>query len=188
MFDRLIILTINLNLLKNIQCIIKFLFKLFLGNCKEVYDSRWNKSGVFESNQLFVANVRWTSINNILPTQITGRVECIYEFYASADERVQIKFLDFNIPGDNKNSSECKLNDSLQLLTQVKGKYEPVDFYCGAFLPKPVMSKGPKLVLQFVGKYPNHHQKVGYYGFKAEYKFVTSKCIKIKETVFQGQI
>lgn len=105
----------------------------------------------------------------------TGRIECIYEFYAShPNERVQIKFLDFNIPTD-KNSTDCKPNDSLQLLTQVKGKYEVMDWYCGAFLPKPIMSTGPKLTLQFIGRYPSGQTKIGYYGFKAEYTFLTSE-------------
>lgn len=124
---------------------------------------------------MFSNNARLSNVNNIVPFQNTGRLECVYEFYASGDERVQIKFLDFNMPTEHKNSSECKPNDSLQLLTQVKGKYEAVELYCGAFLPKPIMSKGPKLMLQFIGKYPSNQLKMGYYGFKAEYKFLTSK-------------
>lgn len=140
-----------------------------------MFDSRRNKTGVFDTNQLFATNVRLTNVNNLVALLNTGRVECIYEFYASGDERVQIKFLDFNIPAEHKNSTECKASDSLQLLTQVKGKYEVVDSYCGAFLPKPIMSMGPRLTLQFFGKYPTNQQKMGYYGFKAEYTFLTSE-------------
>uniref|UniRef100_A0A1I8PA75 CUB domain-containing protein n=1 Tax=Stomoxys calcitrans TaxID=35570 RepID=A0A1I8PA75_STOCA len=144
------------------------------GIFRETFDSRKNKSGKFDTNQLFATNIRLTSANNLVSLPNTWRVECLYEFYAAnSDERVQIKFLDFNIPAD-KNASECKSNESLQLLTQVKGKYEVMDLYCGAFLPKPIMSTGPKLVLQFAGKYPNPQQKVGYYGFKAEYTFLTN--------------
>ncbi|XP_073817855.1 suppressor of lurcher protein 1-like [Musca autumnalis] len=49
-----------------------------------------------------------------------------------------------------------------------------MDWYCGAFIPKPIMSTGPKLLLQFIGRYPSGQAKVGYYGFKAEYTFLTN--------------
>ncbi|XP_061386574.1 suppressor of lurcher protein 1-like, partial [Musca vetustissima] len=151
-----------------------------IGNFREIFESRFNKTGTFDTNHLFsavtTAAARMTSLNMVSSSSInTGRIECIYEFFAAKpNERVQIKFLDFNIPTD-KNSTECKPNDSLQLLTQVKGKYEVMDWYCGAFLPKPIMSTGPKLMLQFIGRYPPSGQaKIGYYGFKAEYTFLTN--------------
>ncbi|XP_058976915.1 cubilin isoform X2 [Musca domestica] len=145
------------------------------GNFREIFESRYNKSGTFDTNHLFSAS-RLTNLNMVSSASLinTGRIECIYEFYASnPNERVQIKFLDFNIPTD-KNSTDCKPNDSLQLLTQVKGKYEVMDWYCGAFLPKHIMSTGPKLTLQFIGRYPSGQTKIGYYGFKAEYTFLTN--------------
>ncbi|XP_037944007.1 suppressor of lurcher protein 1 [Teleopsis dalmanni] len=36
------------------------------------------------------------------------------------------------------------------------------------------MSSGPKIVLQFVGKHPTFEPKISFYGFKAEYKFLTN--------------
>ncbi|XP_050341395.1 suppressor of lurcher protein 1 [Bactrocera neohumeralis] len=137
-------------------------------NCKQIFDSRVNKSGRFDTAQLFptVPNV------NIIPVLSPSRVQCRFEFYGGVDERVQIKFLDFHIPAENKNATECKANDVLQLLTQVRGKYEPTETFCGAFLPKPIMSNGPKLLLQFIGRYPPTGSKINYYGFKAEFKFV----------------
>ncbi|XP_017483603.1 PREDICTED: suppressor of lurcher protein 1, partial [Rhagoletis zephyria] len=137
-------------------------------NCKQIFDSRVNKSGRFDTAQLFptVPNV------NIVPVLSASRVQCRFEFYGGVDERVQIKFLDFHIPAETKNSTECKPNDALQLLTLVRGKYEPTETFCGAFLPKPIMSNGPKILLQFVGRYPPTGSKINYYGFKAEYKFV----------------
>uniref|UniRef100_A0A1A9W7B8 CUB domain-containing protein n=1 Tax=Glossina brevipalpis TaxID=37001 RepID=A0A1A9W7B8_9MUSC len=47
--------------------------------------------------------------------------------------------------------------------------------YCGAFLPKPIMSQGTKLVLQFVGNpitQYDDNSKGNYYGFKAEFRFL----------------
>ncbi|XP_054726901.1 suppressor of lurcher protein 1 [Anastrepha obliqua] len=96
---------------------------------------------------------------------------------APTKECKYVKFLDFHIPAEHKNSTECKPNDALQLLNEVRGKYEPVETYCGAFLPKPIMSNGPKMLLQFVGRYPPTGSKINYYGFKAEYKFLRSQQI-----------
>ncbi|XP_067640812.1 suppressor of lurcher protein 1, partial [Eurosta solidaginis] len=137
-------------------------------NCKQIFDSRVNKSGRFETAQLFpaVPNV------NVIPVLSASRVQCRFEFYGGVDERVQIKFIDFHIPAENKNTTVCKPNDALQLLTLVREKYEPTETFCGAFLPKPIMSKGSNLILQFVGRYPPTGPKINYYGFKAEYKFL----------------
>lgn len=149
------------------------------GDCKFIYDSNLNKTGVFDTNQVFTIQHIRLAENNILFRAVEP-IECTYEFYGQDEERVQIKFLDFNIPSESQNSSNCYANNSLQLLTGVRGsKYEVTDMYCGRFLPKPIMSKGAKLALQFVGKYPitqyDDNGKGIYYGFKAEYRFLTSK-------------
>ncbi|KAL9893873.1 suppressor of lurcher protein 1 [Glossina fuscipes] len=148
------------------------------GDCKFMYDSNLNKTGIFDTNQLFTIQHIRLAENNILFRAVEP-IECTYEFYGQREERVQIKFLDFNIPSESQNSPNCYANNSLQLLTDVRGsKYEVTDMYCGRFLPKPIMSKGTKLALQFVGKYPisqyDDNGKGIYYGFKAEYRFLTN--------------
>ncbi|XP_030371779.1 suppressor of lurcher protein 1 [Scaptodrosophila lebanonensis] len=141
-------------------------------HCRQIFDSRVNKSGIFESNQLLGP---FASAGNKKNDGVTRVVQCRYEFQAQEPERIQIKFHDFNIPTERENSSNCMANDSLQLLTQVRGKFETQELFCGAFLPKPLMSTGKQMQLQFVGKQPPvMTNKVQYYGFRAEYKFLTN--------------
>lgn len=138
-------------------------------SCKQLFDSRVNKSGTFDSNQL------------LLTKHVTGAarskvLQCRYEFEAQPPERVQIRFHDFNIPTEHENSTSCQAGDALHVVTQVRGRYETQEMLCGAFLPKPIMSNGPRLQLQFVGQHPPAMtNKVQYYGFRAEYRFLTSK-------------
>jgi len=140
-----------------------------------LYDSRVNKSGIFESNQLLSSFIG-ASINKNTNSAVI--VQCRYEFEAQKPERIQIKFHDFNIATERENSSRCLDEDALHVLEEVGGKYDTQELLCGAFLPKPLMSSDQRLQLQFVGKYPpKTTNKVQYYGFRAEYKFVTSKTV-----------
>uniref|UniRef100_A0A1A9WQF8 CUB domain-containing protein n=1 Tax=Glossina brevipalpis TaxID=37001 RepID=A0A1A9WQF8_9MUSC len=54
-------------------------------------------------------------------------------------------------------------------------KHEVTDMYCGAFLPKPILSQGTKLDLQCVvnpiTQYDDNN-KGNYYGFKTEFRFL----------------
>ncbi|XP_073817819.1 sol1 isoform X7 [Musca autumnalis] len=70
------------------------------GNFREVYESRFNKSGTFDTNHLFsgktTATSRLSSLNMVSSPSLinTGRIECTYEFFAAnPNERVQIKAL-----------------------------------------------------------------------------------------------
>ncbi|XP_034113009.1 suppressor of lurcher protein 1 isoform X2 [Drosophila albomicans] len=141
-------------------------------HCKHVFDSRVNKSGIFETNQLLGSFIG-ASIGKGIDSSVV--VQCRYEFEAQQPERIQIRFHDFNIPTENENSTRCVEQDALHLLTEVRGKYDTQELFCGAFLPKPLMSSDQRLQLQFVGKYPpKMTNKVQYYGFRAEYKFLTN--------------
>ncbi|KQS39195.1 suppressor of lurcher protein 1 [Drosophila erecta] len=139
--------------------------------CKQTFDSRVNKSGIFDSNQLLLAK-------HALGGVVIGGsrvLQCRYEFEAQAPERVQIRFHDFNVPTEHENSTRCQPGDALHVVSEVRGRYETQELLCGAFLPKPLMSSGPQLHLQFVGKYPpTMTNKVQYYGFRAEYRFLTN--------------
>ncbi|XP_044313252.1 suppressor of lurcher protein 1 [Drosophila rhopaloa] len=139
--------------------------------CKQTFDSRVNKSGTFDSNQLLLAK---HALGGVL---IGGSrvLQCRYEFEAHPPERVQIRFHDFNVPTEHENSTGCQPGDALHVVSEVRGRYETQELLCGAFLPKPLMSNGPRLQLQFVGKYPPAMtNKVQYYGFRAEYRFLTN--------------
>ncbi|EDW14657.2 suppressor of lurcher protein 1 isoform X1 [Drosophila mojavensis] len=141
-------------------------------HCKLLYDSRVNKSGIFESNQLLSSLIGVPINKNSDSAKV---VQCRYEFKAQKPEVIQIKFHDFNIPTEHENSSRCRDEDALHVLTEVRGKYETQELLCGAFLPKPLMSNSQQLQLQFVGKYPpKMTNKVQYYGFRAEYRFLTN--------------
>lgn len=61
--------------------------------------------------------------------------------------------------------------DSLQAFVNVDGRLEKVDTFCGINLPKPIMSNGPKLMLEFRGTQSSRYSK----GFKISYSFVESK-------------
>ncbi|ALC46037.1 maker184, partial [Drosophila busckii] len=141
---------------------------LFTEHCRQLYDSRVNKSGSFESSQLL------SSITKKIDS-VAVAVQCRYEFEAQSPERIQVKFHDFNIPTEHENSTRCQDLDALHVLSKVGDKYETQELLCGAFLPKPIMSTGQALQLQFVGKYPpTMTNKVQYYGFRAEYRFLTN--------------
>ncbi|KAH8383416.1 hypothetical protein KR009_008478, partial [Drosophila setifemur] len=149
--------------------------------CKQTFDTRVNKSGTFDSNQLFLAKHAGGAV-------IGGSrvLQCRYEFEAQPPERVQIRFHDFNVPTEHENSTGCQPGDALHVVTQVRGRYETQELLCGAFLPKPLMSNGPKMQLQFVGRYPpTMTNKVQYYGFRAEYRFLSN--FGIMSGVQQGQ-
>ncbi|KAH8306473.1 hypothetical protein KR018_012422, partial [Drosophila ironensis] len=145
--------------------------------CKQLFDSRVNKSGTFDSNQLLIAKHAGGG---------SKVLQCRYEFEAQTPERVQIRFHDFNVPTEHENSTGCQPGDALHVVTQVRGRYETQELLCGAFLPKPLMSNGPNLQLQFVGRYPPAMtNKVQYYGFRAEYRFLTN--FGIMSGIQQGQ-
>lgn len=53
----------------------------------------------------------------------------------------------------------------------IRGKFEPVETLCGDTLPKPIMSNGPKMLVEFRGRQSGKGNR----GFKADYIFLESK-------------
>lgn len=66
----------------------------------------------------------------------------------------------------------CEGADVLSALIMIDGKEEKIDSYCGANLPRPLMSNGPRLVLEFKGIYSSRLSR----GFQATYSFTEGKC------------
>lgn len=145
----------------------------FTEQCKQTFDSRVNKSGIFDSNQLLLAK-------HALGGVVIGGsriLQCRYEFEAQAPERSA---------------------DSIPRLQRAYGAREFHGLPAGrcaarghraawtvrdagtALRRLPAQAtdvSGQQLHLQFVGKYPpTMTNKVQYYGFRAEYRFLTSKC------------
>ena len=54
---------------------------------------------------------------------------------------------------------------------QIEGRMEKVESICGSKLPKPIMSNGPRLQLEFRGIYSGHLPR----GFNATYSFTEGK-------------
>jgi hypothetical protein len=52
---------------------------------------------------------------------------------------------------------------------------EKIDSFCGSTVPKPLMSNGPRLMLEFRGIYSSRYSR----GFKATYSFTESEYIEI---------
>ena len=67
----------------------------------------------------------------------------------------------------------CEDVDSLVAYIYVDGKPDKIDAFCGEMQPRPLMSNGPRLLLEFRGKESSRHVR----GFKATYFFTESKFI-----------
>lgn len=67
----------------------------------------------------------------------------------------------------------CESIDSLVAYVHIDGRMEKIDNFCGSSVPKPLMSNGPKLILEFRGIYSSRHSR----GFKATYSFTESEYI-----------
>lgn len=65
----------------------------------------------------------------------------------------------------------CDGMDSLVAYVPIDGKMEQIDAFCGTAPPRPIMSNGPKLQLEFRGVLSSRQAK----GFKAIYSFIESK-------------
>lgn len=55
----------------------------------------------------------------------------------------------------------------------IKGRYEPVEVLCGHSLPKPIMSNGPRMLIEFRGRKSGRGNR----GIRAEYKFLESELL-----------
>ncbi|XP_063229250.1 suppressor of lurcher protein 1-like [Bacillus rossius redtenbacheri] len=92
---------------------------------------------------------------------------CQYDFQGRGAERVRVVFTHFDLylagGGD-----QCDSTDSLVAFSLVGGRKEKLRSFCGTQLPPPVMSSGPRLLLEFRGIYSSRYST----GFRAAYSFL----------------
>lgn len=69
----------------------------------------------------------------------------------------------------------CESIDSLVANVHIDGRMEKIDSFCGSTVPKPLMSNGPRLMLEFRGIYSSRYSR----GFKATYSFTESECVAL---------
>ncbi|XP_044261813.1 suppressor of lurcher protein 1 isoform X1 [Tribolium madens] len=129
-------------------------------SCDVVINSDTNKNG--------------TIVSPSYPAPYPSRTTCRYEFQGRGKERVQIVFQDFNLYRSTDDSTECDNQDSLMAFVHIDGRMEKIDSFCGNTLPKPVMSNGPRLKLEFQSLFASRYSR----GFKATYSFTENFGIK----------
>ncbi|XP_035774139.1 suppressor of lurcher protein 1-like [Anopheles albimanus] len=93
----------------------------------------------------------------------------LYEFVGTGAERVQIIFSEFRLPS-KQGPSECGDTDILMVYYIVDEREELVETLCGDTLPKPILSEGPRLLLEFRSSYNNTENK----GFTGDFLFLTN--------------
>ncbi|XP_072388890.1 suppressor of lurcher protein 1 isoform X1 [Diabrotica undecimpunctata] len=108
------------------------------------------------------------------PSPYPAKTTCTYEFQGRGKERVQIVFQDFSLYIPNANAKNCDNTDSLTVFIHIDGRIEKIDKFCGTALPKPIMSNGPRLKLEFQSFYTSRYSR----GFKSTYAFMENFGIK----------
>lgn len=157
----------------------------------------WPSGSVAAStcDQLFVSDAgkNGTLSSPQYPSPYPSRSHCRYDFQGRGKERIQIVFTDFDLyhtAEDNKEwvtdvarrssgvasfrvcpRSRCEILDSLNAFVHIDGRMEKIDSFCGSAIPKPLMSNGPRLMLEFRGIYSSRHVR----GFRASYRFTESE-------------
>ncbi|XP_075212598.1 suppressor of lurcher protein 1-like isoform X2 [Lycorma delicatula] len=101
------------------------------------------------------------------PGPYPARTSCRYDFQGRGKERVQVFFTDFSLYHPTDDSKECESIDSLMAYVLIDGRMEKIDNFCGSTLPRPLMSNGPRLMLEFRGIYSSRQSR----GFRAVYSF-----------------
>lgn len=78
----------------------------------------------------------------------------------------------------------CENHDSLMAFVYLEGKMEKIDTVCGSNLPKPIMSNGPRLNVEF------HSIQAAKYvrGFKATYSFTEGRCARFSSYVISDHL
>ncbi|XP_065073281.1 suppressor of lurcher protein 1 [Ochlerotatus camptorhynchus] len=92
-----------------------------------------------------------------------------YEFIGEGAERIQIVFSEFRLPSKLE-PNECGETDILMVFFNIGGRDEVVETLCGDILPKPILSNGARLLLEFRSSFNNTENK----GFTADYHFLTN--------------
>ncbi|XP_035891685.1 suppressor of lurcher protein 1 [Anopheles stephensi] len=93
----------------------------------------------------------------------------LYEFVGDGAERVQIIFSEFRLPSQ-LGPTECGDTDILMVYYIVNEREELVETLCGDTLPKPILSDGPRLLLELRSSYNNTENK----GFTGDFFFLTN--------------
>ncbi|CAG9764385.1 unnamed protein product [Ceutorhynchus assimilis] len=115
-----------------------------------------------------------TIMSPMYPSPYPSKTTCRYEFQGRGKERVQVAFNDFNLYHLQDNVKDCEQQDSLNAFVHIDGRMEKIDSFCGSSLPKPVMSNGPRLKLEFQSLYASRYSR----GFNATYSFTEKFGIK----------
>ncbi|XP_050302359.1 suppressor of lurcher protein 1 [Anthonomus grandis grandis] len=115
-----------------------------------------------------------TIMSPMYPSPYPSKTTCRYEFQGRGKERVQVVFHDFNLYHVQDHSKDCENQDSLNAFVHIDGRMEKIDSFCGSTLPKPVMSNGPRLKLEFQSLYASRYSR----GFNATYIFTDNFGIK----------
>ncbi|KAF6210313.1 hypothetical protein GE061_013417 [Apolygus lucorum] len=110
------------------------------------------------------------------PVGYLSSTKCRYEFQATGKERIRIVFTYFNLAtkSNKEVAKECNGEDSVTPYISVDGRWEKLESFCGTVTPKPVLSNGPRLVLEFT----SFNSSKGSGGFRAEYKFVKDFAVR----------
>ncbi|XP_071438728.1 suppressor of lurcher protein 1 [Hetaerina americana] len=122
-------------------------------NCNQVFSSDISKNGTLTSPDY--------------PNPYPSRSQCRFDFQGRGKERIQVTFTDFNLYHPQDDSKDCETIDSLMAYVQIDGRMEKIDNFCASSIPLPLMSNGPRMVLEFRGLYSSRYAR----GFKAIYTF-----------------
>ncbi|XP_032670987.1 suppressor of lurcher protein 1 [Odontomachus brunneus] len=122
--------------------------------CDVVYSSDSTKTGVVTSPAY--------------PNPYPSRTHCTYDFRGRGKERVQVVFQDLNLYHTSSDTNDCEGVDSLVAYVHIDGKKDKIDSFCGDTPPRPIMSNGPWLSLEFQGLTSSRHSR----GFKVTYSFM----------------
>ncbi|XP_048521939.1 suppressor of lurcher protein 1 isoform X2 [Dendroctonus ponderosae] len=129
-------------------------------SCDMIINSDTSKTGVIMSP--------------LYPSPYPSKTTCQYEFQGRGKELVRIIFHDFylhHLPGKSK---DCEGQDLLNAFIHIDGRMEKIDSFCGTTVPKPVMSNGPRLKLEFRSLHSSRYSR----GFNASYSFTENFGMK----------
>lgn len=143
---------------------------------KDIYDLRERPSKGSSCDVVFNSDVtkNGSLSSPNYPSPYPPRTSCRYEFQGRGKERVQIVFHDFNLFHPNDDAKECDNHDSLLAFVHIDGRMEKIDSFCGGTPPKPLMSNGPRLKLEFQSLLASRYSR----GFKASYSFTENFGIR----------